>query len=92
MGLKELLIRGLWLTHAGGRRGTVVIIGMRSERAAAEAGVTLQQPEACHVLSWGSCPCIPGLWQWRAAQLLGGSPLVAAVAVLAFHARLWCLS
>ena len=38
------------------------------EPAAAEACVTLQQPEACRVFSWGSCPWIMGPWQWRAAQ------------------------
>ena len=36
-GLKEQLIRGLWLTQARGREG----YGMRGEPAAAEAGVTL---------------------------------------------------
>ena len=42
----------------------VVIIGMRVVPAAAEAGVTLQQPEACHVFSQGSCLWITGPWQW----------------------------
>ena len=37
----------------------------------AEASVTLQQPEVCHVFSWGSCPWITGPWQWRAAQAPG---------------------
>ena len=66
---------------------------------AAEAGVTLQEPEACHVFSWGSCPWVTGPWQWRAAQAPGGGGvdsdlclhtrfLVAAAAALAFHARL----
>ena len=41
-GLKEPLIRGLWLTQAGGREGN----GVRGEPAAAEATVTLHQPEA----------------------------------------------
>ena len=40
MGLKEQLIRGLWLMKAGGREG----YGMWGEPAMAEAGVTLQQP------------------------------------------------
>ena len=66
---------------------------MRGEPAAAEAGVTLQQPDALCVL--------PGkLSLWRAAQATGrggvesdlGSHtgfLVAAAAALASHARLW---
>ena len=41
-GLKEQLLWGLWLTQAGGREGYFV----QGEPAAAEAGVTLQQPEA----------------------------------------------
>ena len=45
----------------------VVIIGMQGEPEVAEAGVTLQQLEACHVFSRGSCPWITGLWQWWAA-------------------------
>ena len=67
MGLKEQLIRGLWLTQAGGREG----YGMQGEPAAAETSVTLYQPEARHVISQGSCPCITGPWQWRAAQAPG---------------------
>ena len=54
MGLKEQLIRGLWLTQAGQREG----YGVRGEPAAAEAGVTLQQPEVRRVFSRGSCPWI----------------------------------
>ena len=46
----------------------VVIIRMQGEPAAAEAGVTLQQPEVHLVFSWGSCPWIMGPWQWHAAQ------------------------
>ena len=95
-GLKERLIRGLWLTQAGGREG----YGMRGEPAAAEVSVTLHQPEVRCVFSWGSCPWITGLWQWRAAQAprRGGVDsdlclhtgfLVAAAAALASHARLW---
>ena len=38
-GLKDQLIRGLWLTQAGGREG----YRMRGEPAAAEAGMMLQQ-------------------------------------------------
>ena len=45
-GLKEQLIRGLWLTQAGGREEYRVW----GEPAAAEASVTLHQPEAPCVL------------------------------------------
>ena len=73
---------------------------MWGEPAAAEAGVTLQQPEARRVFSRGSCPWITGAWQWRAAQASRrGSVesdlcshtgfLVVAAAALASHARLW---
>ena len=73
---------------------------MRGEPAAAEASVTLQQPEARHAFSRGSCPRITGPWQWRAAQSPGRggvesdlcshtSFLVAAAAALASHAGLW---
>ena len=50
---------------------------MWGEPAAAEARVTLQQPEACGVFSRGSCPWITGPWQWRAALIIraGISPL-----------------
>ena len=72
---------------------------MWGEPAAAEAGVTLQQPEARHVFSQVSCPCITGPWQWRAAQAPGRGGvdsdlclhtgfLVVAAAALAPHARL----
>ena len=75
---------------------------MREESAAAEVGVMLQQPEACHVFSWGSFPCIMGPWQWWAAEapMRGGVDsdlclhtgfLVATAAALVFHACLWCL-
>ena len=96
-GLKEQLIRGLWLTEAGGREG----YRMRGESAAAEAGVTLQQSEVLRVFSRQSCPWITGPWQWRAAQAPGRGGvdcdlcshtgfLVAAAAAPAFHACLWC--
>ena len=49
MGLKEQLIRGLWLTQAGGQEGC----GMRDKSAVAEAGVMLHQPEAYRVFSGG---------------------------------------
>ena len=74
---------------------------MRGEPAEAEASVTLQQPEACHVFSWGSCTWIMGPWQgWAAQAPRGGGVdsdlclhtgfLVAAAGALAFHAHLWC--
>ena len=75
---------------------------MQGEPVAADADMMLQQPEACRVFSLGSCSFVRGFWQWQAAQAPGrggvGSDLwlhtgflVAAAAVLAFHARLWCL-
>ena len=60
-GLKEQLIRGLWLTQAGGREG------YRMTGEEAEASMTLQQPEARLLFSQGSCPWITVPWQWRAA-------------------------
>ena len=73
---------------------------MRGEPAAAEASVTLQQPEAHSAFSWVSCPWITGAWPWRAAQAPGRGGvesdlcshtgfLVAAAAALASHACLW---
>ena len=56
--LKDWLIRGLWLTQAGGREG----YRMQGEPVVAEASVMLQQPEVHHVFSWGSCPWITGPW------------------------------
>ena len=44
---------------------------MPGEPAAAEAHVTLHQPEACRVFSQESCPWIMGPWNWQAAQALG---------------------
>ena len=93
MGLKEQLIWGLWLTQAGGEGG----VRMQGVPAAAEVGVTLQQPEARRVFSRGSCPWITGPWQWRAAQAprRGGVEsdlcshtgfLVVAAAALVSHA------
>ena len=66
-GLKKRWIRGLWLTPARGREG----YGMRGKPALAEANVTLQQPEVCHVFSQGTCLCVTGPWQWWAAQAPG---------------------
>ena len=97
-GLKEQLLRELWLTQAAGEGG---VRRRRGEPArAAEAGVTLQQPEARRAFSRVSFPWITGPWQWRAAQAPGrGSVdsdlcshtgfLVAAAAALASHARPW---
>ena len=73
---------------------------MWGEPAAAETSVTLHQPEACRVFSWGSCPWITGPWQWQTAPAPGRGGvesdlcshtgfLVAAAAALASHARLW---
>ena len=76
-GLKEQLLPGLWLTQAGGEGG---VRRRRSEPAASEAGVTLQQPEASEAgvtlqqpearraFSRGSCPWIMEPLRWRAAQ------------------------
>ena len=72
---------------------------MRDEPASAEACVTLQQPQARHVFSWGNFLCIMGPWQWWAAQVPGRGGvdsdlclhtgfLVAAAAALVFHASL----
>ena len=72
---------------------------MWGDPAAAEAIMTLQQPEACLVFSLGSCPWITGPWQWWAAQAPGRGGvdsdlclhtgfLVDAAAALASHARL----
>ena len=55
------------LAHSGRGEGGVWMLG---ELEAAEASMTLQQPEACHVFSWGSCPWITGPWWWCVAQAL----------------------
>ena len=73
---------------------------MRGETAAAEADVTLHQPEARRAFSQGSCPWIPGAWQWWAAQAPGRGGvdsdlclhtgfLVEAAAALVSYACLW---
>ena len=75
---------------------------MCGEPAAAEAGVTLQQPEAHRAFSQESCPRITGAWQWRAAPAPGRGGvesdlcshtgfLVAAAAALVSPASLWGL-
>ena len=86
------------LAHSG--QGEGAVRRRQGEPAAAEAGVTLQQPEARRAFSRGSCPRITGPWQWRAAQAPGRGGvesdlcshtgfLVAAAAALASPARLW---
>ena len=81
---------------------------MRGEPEAAEAGVTLQQPQARRVFSQGTCSWITGPWQWHDAQAplagVGGRAgvdsdlrlhtgfLVSAAAALVAHAHLWGLS
>ena len=73
---------------------------MRGEPVVAEASMALHQPEVRSAFSWGSCPWITGLWQWRAAQAprRGGVDsdlclftgfLVAAAAAVASHGRVW---
>ena len=85
------------LAHSGRGEGWV---WMRGETAAAEADVTLQQPEARCAFSRGSRPWITGSRQWRAAPAPGRSGvesdlclhtgfLVAAAAAFASHAHLW---
>ena len=72
---------------------------MRVPACKAEAAVTFQQPEVCHVFSQESCPWIAGPCQWQAAQAPGRGRvandlglntgfLVAAAAALMSHARL----
>ena len=41
---------------------------MRGVPVAAEANMTLQQPEVHCAFSWGSCSWITGPWQWQAPQ------------------------
>ena len=85
------------LAHSG--RGEGEVWRRRGEPVAAEASVTLQQPEARSAFSQGSCPWITGPWQWRAAQAPGRGGvesdlcshtgfLEAAAAAPASHARL----
>ena len=86
------------LAHSG--RGEGRVRRRRGEPGAAEAGVTLQQPEARRAFFRGSCPWFTGPWQWRAAAAPGRGGvesdlcshtgfLVVAAAALASHARLW---
>ena len=104
-GLKEQLLRGLWLTQAGGGSGTE-----EAGRACCVRGVvTLHQPEARREFSPVSCPPITGPWRWRAAQapgrggvelahrLLGGGssslsvscPSLGSALMAVAHACLW---
>ena len=41
---------------------------MQGAPVAAEASMTLHQPEVRHAFSRGRCPWILGTWQWQAAQ------------------------
>ena len=86
------------LAHSG--RGEGRVRRRRGEPAASEAGVSLQQPEACGAFSRESCPRITGPWQWRVALAPGRVGvesdlcshtgfLEAAAAAPASHARLW---
>ena len=83
----------------GRGRGTVVIIGIQGEPVAAEASVTLQQPEAPCVLPGKLC-LDHGTLAVVGCTASGGCGvdsdlclhtgfLVAVAAALAFHARLW---
>ena len=63
---------------------------MRGEPAAVEAGVTLQQPEACRVFSGGGCPWIMGPWQWWSTQPPGRGCVDSD---LCLHTGFfWCIS
>ena len=75
-GVKEWLIRGLWLTQAGGREG----YGMWGEPAAAEANMTLQQPEACHVFSGEVVPGSRDRGSGGLHRLLGGEVWIVTCA------------
>ena len=85
------------LAHSSVGEGRV---RMQGEPVAAEAGMTLKQPEASRGFSQGICPWVMGARQWRAAQAprRGGVDsdlcshtgfLVVAAAVLASNSRLW---
>ena len=62
---------------------------MRGEPAAAEASMTLQQPEVCCVFSRGNCPCITGPWQWRAAQAPGQGGVHSDLTCACIQASWW---
>ena len=86
------------LAYSGQGEGGVQIW---AKSVAAEASVTLHQPELGHGFSWGSCPWIIGPWQSQTTQASrrGGVDsdlclhtgfLLAAASALASHAHLWC--
>ena len=66
-GLKEQLLRWSGSVRPQGGRGTEEA----GRACAAEAGVTLHQPNVRRAFSRGSCLRITGPWQWRAAQAPG---------------------
>ena len=66
------------LAHSGRGEGGV---RMRGEPAAAEAGVTLQQPEARCAFSWQSFPWITVPWQWWLHRLPGGEVWIVTCAL-----------
>ena len=97
-GLKEQLLRGLWLIQAGGREGYGCGASLRRQRLAGHCS----SPRCAMPFSRGSCPWITGAWPWRAAPAPGRGGvdsdlcshtgfLVAAAVALASHARLWGL-
>ena len=94
-GLKEPLLRGLWLTQAAGREGCGCGASLQRQRLARRCSSLRHR-----VFSRGSCPRITGPWQWRAAPAPGRGGVesdlcshtgfsVAAAAAPASHARLW---
>ena len=75
-GLKERLIRGLWLTQASGKEW----YGMQDEPVAAEVGVMLQKPELHHVFSQGSVPASRGPGCGGLHRLPGGEVWIVTCA------------
>ena len=76
MGLKEQLIRGLWLSQARGRE----VCRMQGEPVAAETGVTLHQPEVCMC---SPREVVPGSWDpgsGRLHRLPGGEVWIVTCA------------
>ena len=68
-GVKGAAASGALAHSARGEGG----VRMWDEPAAAEARVTLHQPEAHRAVSQGSCPWITGAWKWRLHRLPGGA-------------------
>ena len=62
---------------------------MQGKPVAAEASVTLHQPEVHRVFSQGSCPWIMGPWQWRATQAPGRGGEVWIVTRACTQASWW---